>query len=123
MKYKKYPSYMDSGVEWLGEIPNEWNTSKVGYSFKALKGKNAALLTKEYCGTIQGNYPVYSGQTENNGVLSMIDEFEFDAKESGYLFSTTVGAKAMSLSHLKGKFSLSQNCMIIIPKNKDIGHL
>ena len=24
MKYKKYPSYKDSGVEWLGEIPSEW---------------------------------------------------------------------------------------------------
>ena len=24
MKYKKYPSYKDSGVEWLEEIPNEW---------------------------------------------------------------------------------------------------
>jgi type I restriction enzyme, S subunit len=25
MKYKRYPSYKDSGVEWLGEIPTTWN--------------------------------------------------------------------------------------------------
>lgn len=120
MKYSKYSSYRDSGVEWLGEIPSEWQTNKVGYSFQAKKGNKAALYTKEYCGTIEGKYPVYSGQTESNGVLSKINEFEFDAQEEGYLFSTTVGAKAMTLSHLKGKFSLSQNCMVIIPTGKGI---
>ena len=31
MKYKKYPSYKDSGVEWLGEIPSEWINSKLKY--------------------------------------------------------------------------------------------
>jgi restriction endonuclease S subunit len=31
MKYKKYPSYKDSGVEWLGEIPTEWVDSKLKY--------------------------------------------------------------------------------------------
>ncbi len=31
MKYKKYPSYKDSGVEWLGEIPTEWINSKLKY--------------------------------------------------------------------------------------------
>ncbi|HHL3258045.1 restriction endonuclease subunit S [Citrobacter braakii] len=25
-KYKAYPQYKDSGVEWLGEIPNDWHT-------------------------------------------------------------------------------------------------
>ena len=24
MKYKKYPQYKDSGVEWLGKVPTEW---------------------------------------------------------------------------------------------------
>ena len=26
---KSYPSYKDSGVEWIGEIPSEWNRIKV----------------------------------------------------------------------------------------------
>ena len=29
MKYKKYPSYKDSGVEWLGEIPENWNIKRL----------------------------------------------------------------------------------------------
>lgn len=31
MKYKKYPSYKDSGVAWLGEIPEHWKISKVKF--------------------------------------------------------------------------------------------
>ncbi|AIN19277.1 hypothetical protein CH54_1924 [Yersinia rochesterensis] len=30
-KYKAYPEYKDSGVEWLGEIPKEWKVSRVKY--------------------------------------------------------------------------------------------
>lgn len=109
------PEMKDSGVDWLGPVPAHWGEDKVARLFRAMKGRNAAQLTKEYCATIEGEFPVYSGQTENDGVMSSIDEFEFDAGEDGYLFSTTVGAKAMSLMHLKGKFSLSQNCMVIAP--------
>jgi len=118
-KYKAYPEYKDSGVEWLGEIPDHWPMKKISWYFSAEKGKKGQLLTKEYCGSHAGIYPVYSGQTENNGTMGFIDSYEFNTEEDGVLFSTTVGAKAMSLNHLKGKFSLSQNCMIILPKNKN----
>lgn len=30
-KYKAYPGYKDSGVEWLGRIPEQWTVSKVKY--------------------------------------------------------------------------------------------
>ncbi|MEB3795620.1 restriction endonuclease subunit S [Acinetobacter sp. IK22] len=30
-KYQKYAEYKDSGVEWLGEIPNDWINTKVKY--------------------------------------------------------------------------------------------
>ncbi|MEB2411106.1 restriction endonuclease subunit S, partial [Enterobacter asburiae] len=30
-KYKAYPEYKDSGVEWLGRIPEQWTVSKVKY--------------------------------------------------------------------------------------------
>ena len=29
MKYKKYPKYKDSGVEWIGEIPEDWDVKKI----------------------------------------------------------------------------------------------
>lgn len=104
-----------SGVEWIGDIPEEWEVRKVSQFWKANKGPNAAQLTAEYCGNHPGEYPVYSGQTENNGVMGMIDSYSFDFGERGCLFSTTVGAKAMTVSCLYNKFSLSQNCMIMQP--------
>ncbi len=30
-KYKKYPKYRDSGVEWLGEIPEHWDISRLKF--------------------------------------------------------------------------------------------
>ena len=120
MSLPRYESYKDSGVKWLGEVPEHWEMQKVSRNFIARKGANASNLTKEYCSTIEGEYPVYSGQTENNGVMSSINQFEFDAGNEGYLFSTTVGAKAMTLLNVVGKFSLSQNCMVIIPISKEI---
>lgn len=119
-KYQKYAEYNDSGIEWLGEIPRHWEIKKLVWFFSAEKGKNGQLLTKEYCGLNTGEFPVYSGQTENNGIMGSIDSYEFDVGNNGVLFSTTVGAKAMTLSFLQGKFSLSQNCMIIKPRKNNI---
>ena len=28
---KRYPEYKDSGVEWIGEIPSHWSTSRLKY--------------------------------------------------------------------------------------------
>ena len=110
----------DSGIEWLGEIPVHWEVVKIVRLFRASKGKEGQLLTKEYCAEHAGEFPVYSGQTENAGVMGTLDRYEFDAGDQGYLFSTTVGAKAMTVSHIFGKFSLSQNCMIIRPSNPSV---
>lgn len=43
-KYKAYPKYKDSGVEWLGDIPEHWATSKLRYMFTFGKGLS---ITKE----------------------------------------------------------------------------
>ena len=109
-----------SGIDWLGDVPAHWDVKKVSWGFKATKGKNGQLLTKEYCGQHSGPFPVYSGQTENQGVLGRISWYEFDFGSDGTLFATTVGAKAMHLSYLSGKLSLSQNCMLITPTDAEL---
>jgi type I restriction enzyme S subunit len=103
----------DSGRDWMGRVPQGWAVEKLSSHFIAKKGSNAGLLTREYCASVPGNFPVYSGQTENGGVMAEIDTHEFDGGADGVLFSTTVGARAMTVQHIFGKFSLSQNCMII----------
>lgn len=104
----------DSGLYWAPLIPETWIVDRLARHFTAAKGKNAALLTKEFCGEIPGPFPVYSGQTTNGGVMAHIDSYEFDSGEEGVLLSTTVGSGlVMTLNHIRGKFSLSQNCMVI----------
>ncbi|MBR74742.1 MAG: restriction endonuclease subunit S, partial [Dehalococcoidaceae bacterium] len=33
MKYKKYPKYKDSGVEWIGEIPEGWEVVRLKHNY------------------------------------------------------------------------------------------
>ncbi len=44
---KKYPNYKDSGVEWLGEIPEHWEVAKTKYFASILNGY--AFDSKTYC--------------------------------------------------------------------------
>lgn len=37
--YKPYPAYKDSGVEWLGPIPEHWQVSSVKWEFESQLGK------------------------------------------------------------------------------------
>ncbi len=37
-RYKAYPEYKDSGVEWLGKVPEHWGDSKARYLFSFGKG-------------------------------------------------------------------------------------
>lgn len=54
-KYKAYPEYKDSGVEWLGEIPTYWQTLRGKYVFKEVRelsttGDETLLSVSEYYG-------------------------------------------------------------------------
>ena len=101
----------DSGIEWIGEIPEDWDYIKLKYLYTFEKGKNASIYTQEYIGKHLGEYPVYSGQTENDGIMGKINSYDYNVTEC--LFTTTVGAKVMTPKILNGKFSLSQNCLIM----------
>ena len=108
-----------SNVEWMGDIPSHWGIEKLKHHFVFKKGQKAALLTKDYIGLHIAQYPVYSGQTENEGLMGTINWYEFD-NELPVMFVTTVGAKAMTTMTISGKFSLSQNCALLLPKNEDM---
>lgn len=113
-----------SGIEWIGDIPDDWEVRKVKRLFSYQKGKNAALLTKEYISLHPGEYPVLSGQTENDGILGYYESYEFDLDKDS-IFVTTVGAKAMSTRLVNAKFSLSQNCALLhkIDEKSDVRFL
>lgn len=108
----------DSGIEWLGMIPEHWEVWKLSHLFRFEKGTNAQLYTKEYIGENEGDYPVYSGQTENDGIMGLVNRYDYDTDK--YIFVTTVGANAMDVKVIEGKYALSQNCALIIPQLKNL---
>ena len=49
-KYKAYPEYKDSGVEWLGEIPENWGCLKLKYVANLEGDKVEAGSSQRYVG-------------------------------------------------------------------------
>jgi len=39
MSFPRYPKYKDSGVEWLGQVPEHWDVKRIGYYFNERREK------------------------------------------------------------------------------------
>lgn len=37
---KPYPKYKNSGIEWIGEIPESWDVIKLKYSDQVIMGQS-----------------------------------------------------------------------------------
>ncbi|MCG7801312.1 restriction endonuclease subunit S [Enterobacter asburiae] len=59
-KYKAYPEYKDSGVEWLGEIPKDWDAAKLKYIADLFTTKStctpALYVGLENISSVDGKY-------------------------------------------------------------------
>ena len=73
------------------------------------------VMSKDYIQANQGEYPVYSSQTENDGELGKISSFDYEGE---YLTWTTDGANAGSIFYRNGKFSITNVCGLL-RVNKD----
>ncbi len=64
MKFQKYDSYKDIGVEWLGEIPNDWGVARVKDIIKE-NIYGTSEITKE-----SGKYEILGMGDIENGVIT-----------------------------------------------------
>ena len=48
--YKPYPAYRDSGVEWIGQVPEHWRHSKVAWDMKMTIGWTPPTGNRSYYG-------------------------------------------------------------------------
>ncbi|HPB33644.1 MAG TPA: restriction endonuclease subunit S [Caldisericia bacterium] len=110
----KYNSYKPSGIDWIGDIPEHWILSRIGRHYFLERGR---VISKEEIIDNQGEYPVYSSQTENNGVLGSINTFDFEGE---YVTWTTDGANAGTCFHRTGKFNTTNVCGLL--SNKENGY-
>ena len=105
-----FPELKPSNIDWLGDIPAHWPTAKIWMLFRLGRGRVISNLEIQ---DNAGEYPVYSSQTENNGVLGYIDSYEFDGD---YLTWTTDGAKAGTVFCREGKFNCTNVCGTMLAK-------
>jgi len=85
---------------------------KIGELFDFLPETN---LVEEYLYNNFGNYPVYSGQTEGQGILGYIDSYN---QRLPCITFTTYGVRAGKIFYREGKYTIGRNCMGLRPKKK-----
>lgn len=111
-RYQPYPSYKDSGVEWLREVPEHWETQRIKFLFHIGRGR---VISQEEL-IDEGTYPVYSSQTKNNGCLGYIETYDFDCQQITW---TTDGANAGTVFLREGKHNCTNVCGTLQAKNND----
>jgi type I restriction enzyme S subunit len=74
-KFKRYERYKDSGVEWIGEIPEHWNISKLKYLTYCLDEKRIPL-SSEQRGEMQGDIPYWGA----NCIIDYVNDWIIDGE-------------------------------------------
>lgn len=69
MSFARYPEYKDSGVEWLGEVPEHWAVAKTVRYFKVAMGQT--ILREDLVD--DGLWPVFSA-TDGDHYFGRINE-------------------------------------------------
>lgn len=92
----RYDKYKDSGMEWLGQIPEHWEVNKLknlGYIYAGLSGKNGSDFDKVYKESLKPFIPFtticnYSQINEANYQYVKVDENEVQniVKKNDLLF-------------------------------------
>lgn len=95
-------TYKDSGVEWIGEIPEDWEVRKIKYVSRMKSGESitAALIDE------QGKYPVYGG----NGLRGFAENFTHDGR---YILIGRQGALCGNVHLVEGKFWASEHAVVV----------
>lgn len=113
---KVYPKYKDSGVEWLGEIPDHWQVKKVKYCLDFFDNIRKPLSSDERGKMTEKVYDYYGA----SGVIDKVEDYLF---EGGYILLGEDGANLLTRStalafKATGKFWVNNHAHILKPKNQ-----
>jgi type I restriction enzyme S subunit len=72
-RFKPYPAYKDSGIEWLGEIPESWDLAPIYARYEVALGKmlDAKRVTGEFSGHYLRNVDVQWDAVNTEGLPEM----------------------------------------------------
>ncbi len=107
---RPYSSYKDSGIEWIGEIPTEWETIKLKYIVQNFDGRRIPLNSEQRA-EMRGGYPYYG----SNGIVDHVNDYLFDGEyillgEDGAPFFEAYKDVAFLV---KGKFWVNNHAHIL----------
>lgn len=71
--YKPYPAYKDSGVEWLGRVPEHWEVRPLGYEIELLTGY--AFPSEKF--DFEDGTPLVRGDNVTEGALRWGEKARF----------------------------------------------
>lgn len=104
----------ETSILWAPSIPKHWEERAVWMLFELGRGR---VMSHEYIAENEGEYPIYSSQTANDGVMGYINTYDF---EGDYLTWTTDGAKAGTVFRRRGKFNCTNVCGTLKPLTRSI---
>ena len=125
MKYKQYQKYKDSGVEWIGEIPEHWDIYKISHLSQVNSGGTPSTSKEEFWNN--GNIPwVNSGEVQNCIIETPSDyitELGLENSAAALFPKNTVvialtGATAANVGILDFETSTNQSVTGIFPSQK-----
>ncbi len=99
----------DSGIEWIGEIPEGWEVVPVKRLCTMQAGKN---LTSEQIAA-EGTYPVYGG----NGIRGFFSDYNCDGQ---FLTVGRQGALCGNVHKINGKVWATEHAVITTPSSYTI---
>ncbi|MBF0159942.1 MAG: restriction endonuclease subunit S [Magnetococcales bacterium] len=104
MTFPPYPTYKDSGIEWLGEVPEHWSLS----ALKRIACLRSGDTINSECIEDTGEYPVYGG----NGLRGYTNTFTHDGL---YPLIGRQGALCGNINYANGKFWASEHAVVVSP--------
>lgn len=112
-----YPKFKNSGIEWLGEVPEHWDIITVGLQFRNLDHRRIPVSGEDRA-TIEKVYPYYGA----SGIIDYVDDYLFDetlilvAEDGANLLSRSTPLAFLA----SGKYWVNNHAHILKPRNGDI---
>lgn len=104
MSLPRYPTYKDSEVEWLGEVPDHWDVCALKRVVVMQSGESITGESIEETGL----YPVFGG----NGLRGYTSDFTHDGR---FALIGRQGALCGNVNYGSGRFWASEHAVVATP--------
>jgi type I restriction enzyme, S subunit len=94
--------FKDSGIDWLGEVPEGWEVKRLSYIAFLKSGEN--IISEQIAEG--GSYPVYGG----NGLRGYYSSYTHDGL---YVLIGRQGALCGNINYAEGKFWASEHAIVV----------